>query len=515
VVQVSFQLTCVPSRLLAISMIALVAILASGPEPAEARTERAYQSKRTAAKPSRPAHREPTVQPPQGPVLAVISIAKQRISVYGSNGLIAQSAVSSGQKGFPTPTGVFSVIQKNRHHRSNIYSGAPMPFMQRITWSGIALHAGVVPGYPASHGCIRLTPAFASELWGMTKMGARVVVAPEDAVAVEFKHPALPQPAMTPGPVAAAGGERAGSMMVALAASDAQPAHNEAGPPVGRLVSPFERAKEAKAQTAIDATAKVKAAKLATEASAARAAEANKAIAASRDATAVLNAARARAEAAAKAVETSKSPEATERAKAAQAVADAKVEEAAKTATEAAAIEATKTADAFAAAREAWDAESASTAATVAMKAAEKGTEPISIFISKKAGRVYIRQAWLPIHEAPATFKQADAPLGTHLFVAMEPRDEATSGMRWLAVSLPAQAQEERRGRRDDRPAAQHTQGGNQRPSAASVLERIELPEETRKLISDKLWTGASLIVSDQPISQETGKYTDFIVLTR
>jgi hypothetical protein len=212
-------------------------------------------------------------------------------------------------------------------------------------------------------------------------------------------------------------------------------------------------------------------------------------------------------------VEAAKSPEATERAKAAQAAADAKVEEAAKAASEAAAIEATKTADAFAAAREAWDAEAASTAATAAMRAAEKGTEPISIFISKKAGRVYIRQAWVPIHEAPATFKQADAPVGTHLFVAVEPRDEGTKGMRWLAVSLPAQAQvqEERRGRRDDRPA----QGGNLRPSAASVLERIELPEETRKLISDKLWTGASLIVSDQPISHETGKYTDFIVLTR
>ena len=89
--------------------------------------------------------------------LIVVSIPKQRISVYGAGGFTAQSAVSTGTAGFPTPTGVFSVIQKNRYHRSNIYSGAPMPFMQRITWSGVAMHAGVLPGYPASHGCIRLT----------------------------------------------------------------------------------------------------------------------------------------------------------------------------------------------------------------------------------------------------------------------------------------------------------------------------------------------------------------------
>ena len=81
-------------------------------------------------------------------------------------------------------------IQKNRYHRSNIYSGAPMPFMQRITWSGVALHAGVVPGYPASHGCIRLTHQFAAELWGMTRMGARVVVAPDDADRRRDRQPA-------------------------------------------------------------------------------------------------------------------------------------------------------------------------------------------------------------------------------------------------------------------------------------------------------------------------------------
>src|SRR6202008_594078 len=131
-----------------------------------------------------------------GPVVAVVSLARQRISIYGSDGLIAQSAVSTGQAGFRTPAGLYSVIQKNRWHRSNIYSGAPMPFMQRITWSGIALHAGVIPGYPASHGCIRLPAAFAERLWAMTKIGERVVVSPSEITPSEFTHPRLPTPKM-------------------------------------------------------------------------------------------------------------------------------------------------------------------------------------------------------------------------------------------------------------------------------------------------------------------------------
>ena len=97
----------------------------------------------------------------KGPFQIIISIADQRISLYENGALIARSSVSTGVKGHPTPLGVFSVISKKKWHRSNIYSAAPMPYMQRITWSGIALHAGKLPGYPASHGCIRLTDDFA------------------------------------------------------------------------------------------------------------------------------------------------------------------------------------------------------------------------------------------------------------------------------------------------------------------------------------------------------------------
>src|SRR5258705_2385526 len=94
-------------------------------------------------------------------------------------------------RGHPTPMGVFSVIQKHKLHHSNIYSNAPMPYMQRITWSGVAMHAGVLPGYPASHGCIRMPTAFAQKMWNWTKLGARVIVTPGEITPIRFSHPLL------------------------------------------------------------------------------------------------------------------------------------------------------------------------------------------------------------------------------------------------------------------------------------------------------------------------------------
>ena len=128
---------------------------------------------------------------PNGPLQIIISIADQRISVYDNGALIARSSVSTGIPRHPTPLGVFSVISKQRWHRSNLYSAAPMPYMQRITWSGIALHAGVLPGYPASHGCIRLKNEFAIRLWHLTKRGTRVIIASNDIQPVEIAHPHL------------------------------------------------------------------------------------------------------------------------------------------------------------------------------------------------------------------------------------------------------------------------------------------------------------------------------------
>ena len=142
---------------------------------------------------------------PQGPVIISISIDQQKLRIYDANGLFAETPVSTGMKGHPTPMGVFSVIQKDRLHHSNIYSGAPMPYMQRITWSGIAIHAGVLPGYPASHGCIRMPMAFAMKMWNWTKMGARVVVTPgEMTPPASFAHPLLAAVKVAPQPPMAA-----------------------------------------------------------------------------------------------------------------------------------------------------------------------------------------------------------------------------------------------------------------------------------------------------------------------
>ncbi|MGA9824734.1 MAG: L,D-transpeptidase family protein, partial [Methylocystis sp.] len=126
----------------------------------------------------------------------VASLADQRVSVYNHDGLVASSAISTGMAGHPTPKGIFTIIGRERFHRSNIYSAAPMPFMQRVTWSGIAMHLGVVPGHPASHGCIRLPAGFATKLWGLTKIGERIVISPQEVTPVEFAHPLLPAPKM-------------------------------------------------------------------------------------------------------------------------------------------------------------------------------------------------------------------------------------------------------------------------------------------------------------------------------
>jgi hypothetical protein len=114
---------------------------------------------------------------PAGPMVLVVSLTAQQAYVYRNGVRIGVSTISTGKTGHATPTGVFTILQKNEKHRSNLYKNAPMPFMQRLTWDGIALHAGDLPGYPASHGCVRLPLAFARHLFGETSKGMTVVVA--------------------------------------------------------------------------------------------------------------------------------------------------------------------------------------------------------------------------------------------------------------------------------------------------------------------------------------------------
>ncbi|MEA3543475.1 MAG: L,D-transpeptidase family protein [Pseudomonadota bacterium] len=145
-----------------------------------------------------------------GPLYMVISIEKQRVHVYRGDRLIGVASVSTGMKGHRTPTGEYPILQKRQWHRSNLYSNAPMPFMQRLTWDGIALHAGHDPGYPASHGCIRMPYAFARQLFALTRIGTLVevtqarlsaalqldplVVADPGSTVVSFESSLLPRP---------------------------------------------------------------------------------------------------------------------------------------------------------------------------------------------------------------------------------------------------------------------------------------------------------------------------------
>ena len=118
---------------------------------------------------------------PAGPLVIVVSLPEQRAHVYRNGIRIGVSTISSGKPGHETPTGVFPILQKRAEHYSNLYDNAPMPYMQRLTWDGIALHAGRIPGKPASHGCIRLPKAFAKALFSVTERGVTVVVADEES----------------------------------------------------------------------------------------------------------------------------------------------------------------------------------------------------------------------------------------------------------------------------------------------------------------------------------------------
>ena len=174
-----------------------VFVSAAPPGPFRGNTRRGTVRRRRQRSPKKSAAK------PQGPLIIAISINQQRLKIYDAHGVFAESPVSTGMRGHSTPMGVFSVIQKHKFHHSNIYSNAPMPFMQRITWSGVAMHAGVLPGYPASHGCIRMPMAFAIKMWNWTRMGARVVITPGELTPATFAHALLPTQKAAPQPVAA------------------------------------------------------------------------------------------------------------------------------------------------------------------------------------------------------------------------------------------------------------------------------------------------------------------------
>jgi hypothetical protein len=424
-----------------------------------------------------------------GPLMAIVSIASQSIEVHGPGGLLQRSRVSTGQPGHATPTGVFSILQRRHYHESNIYSGALMPYMQRLTWSGIALHEGRLPGYPASHGCIRLPSAFAQTLWGLGRIGMRVIVSPTDVRPEPFSHEALPQPvavAHGPAPVrVAAAGESAAEAMRRIAPRAAAEA---------RLAEAIARKTEAE-----------RAVRPAQERALARSAEARRLSEALRAASEALAEAEEELALVRMSMVTVQTEEGEAKVRERIVHAEARAVAARTAHSELQASERTVSDDSFALAAVAREAVETAAAAAEELGLARRGVEPISVFVSRRTGRVHVRQGFGPLLEAPVTIEEPARPLGTHVFTAMS--DAAVGTVQWSVVTVPTVGGETpRRG----------SDAGGERivPSAAEALGRIRLPEEARQLIAERLWPGASLIVSDYGLG-ETGEHTDFVIVTR
>lgn len=344
---------------------------------------------------SRPREKAPAQEAQKGPLQIIISIADQRISVYDGGALIAQSSVSTGVPNHPTPSGIFSVISKQRWHRSNLYSDAPMPYMQRITWSGIALHAGVLPGYPASHGCIRLKWDFAIRLWHLTKRGTRVIIARNDVRPVEIANPRLPQSrptaAYAPPKTAAAISDNA---TIGAAGVPSLPTSADDPPQVA-------------AEVPDSAPPRIAAPK----------------------------------------------------------------------------------------------------------------PVPISILVSRKSNKLFVRQGLKPLFEAPVTIQDPEKSLGTHVFTLMGSRP-GDAAFRWTVVSIPegsprAVQGSTRRHKSGAKQMVEKTPAASSPDKASAALDRIEMPPDVAEQLAELLTPGSSLIVSDYGMSQETGQDTDFIVETR
>jgi hypothetical protein len=331
------------------------------------------------------------------PVMAIVALSEQHVTIYDAEGKLLRAPVSTGQTGYETPAGIYSILEKNREHYSNLYDDASMPFMQRITWSGIALHAGDLPGYPASHGCIRLTHDFAVRLWHLTKRGTRVIIAHDDIRPEEIGNAQL----FVPKP------------KVALAT-----------PQLGTTTQPVSDTVTANATVT-------------------------------------------------------------------PLVANAKEQENVK-------------------------ADAKAPDVTSAGAAPKKGAS-ISVFVSRKLSKLFVRQGFVPVFDAPVSIKDAAEPMGTHVFTAMEFQNDGAA-VRWTVVTVPEKSSHSQRiPPKSQKGHAQQTiKTVPPTPDKANAaLNRIEIPKETAERIAELLTPGSSLIISDYGISDETGADTDFIVLTR
>ena len=389
--------------------------------------------------------------------MAIVSIKSQQVTFYDADGWILKAPVSTGTTGRETPAGVFAVIEKDLEHHSSLYDDASMPHMQRITWNGLAMHGGPLPGYAASHGCVRMPYGFAQKLFDKTRIGMRVIISPNDATPVEFSHAAL----LVPNAVAvAAAPERAETL--AREAAEAAKAADET------KKSATKAAREA-------ASSKVTLRKLEGLKSSADAnlAYAEKAVASAKTDQAKAGAEEQRLKAAATATE------AGTKLDSAKADATSKIDAAAK-ATDAAKEAANKKADTAKAAND-----------------AKLALDPVSVYISRATQKLYVRrnthkpwpdggEVFDATIEVPVTIRDPDKPIGTHVFTAMARND---AGLRWTAVTID---------NGDD---------------AKDALDQISIPNEVLDRIAPTALPRSSIIVSDEPLSRETNYRTEFVAV--
>jgi L,D-transpeptidase-like protein len=482
------------------------------------------------------------------PIMAIVSIKSQQVTFYDADGWIVRAPVSTGTTGRETPAGVFAVVEKDKDHRSTLYDDAWMPHMQRITWNGIALHGGPLPGYAASHGCVRMPYGFAEKLFDKTRIGMRVIISPNDAAPVDFSHPALFMPNAD-----AIAGAPARAVPLAREAAEAAKAADEAKKAIATLTreatlltaslrklewlkksadaeltfadKAFAAADQARARAeGVKQKAAAKAAELATQLETAKADAKPKLDAAAKDADktddeAKKAAAAAAREAALLAASLQRLEMLKRNADAELALADkalaaadqakARAEElkrkaAAKAAELATQLDTAKAnakskQDAAVAAKEAAKAaEAKNAAAAKAALEAKLALEPFSIYISRATQKLYVRrnthkpapdgggEVFDATIEVPVTIRDPGKRIGTHVFTAVARND---AGLRWTAVTV------------DDA------------DDAKNALDRITIPQEVLDRIAPTALPRSSIIISDEPLSRETNYRTEFVAV--
>lgn len=523
------------------------------------------------AKPRTPKAQETAAAPrSNSPLIIVASLRNQRLRVFDVDGEITSSRISSGRPGFATPTGVFSILEKKVQHRSNIYAGAEMPYMERLTWSGIALHAGVVPGYRASHGCVRLPHSFARTLYSMTKLGGRVVITATDAEPVAFSSPKLFKPLPLDDKTAMKLGS-SGHPRVAVndkpddTTTDALPDFPlliGISPALARAVADMPRDPQRRPATRVEVDqlmqerisrlqATLKSADAAQTAALAKIDESAKEFAQAerqlQDAqrsgeplrAAVKNAELRQQDAIRAFSAFMSSGTGSSLTPDAMLDREADLENAVLQATrdaDDARTNAAKTEWSFAEVQARYSAaKAARDNVSIALRNAQTDlisakreladanndvrlrSKSISVFVSLRAQRLYVRQGTEPVLEAPISVAPLPGPVGTHVFTAMRyGEDPNTFDWRLVSAQVPAAGKtflDDVRKRRGDAAAPA---GNLSVRMANAALSAFAIPDDIMSMISERARPGASLIVSDRELpDHENGSGTEFVVLTK